>query len=205
MDYQGDTDGNLLRMKSTYPFRPPSGKPSSDTARLELSRTIGIRSPSDCVKSFSNIKDTVLDRGGPRYGRPSDRFGPPTALFNHALAVLQYDLDHLEALTPPKATISYAFELVSHSTGFFDDEVQREVKLRETLEALLPGGIKWKEKIAGGAIIPDGVWFQGSAVYMIFELKNEPGLGGDPSLQCLAVYSKIIQQKEVSPLPPSLW
>jgi len=199
MDYQGDADGNLLRMKSTYPFHPPSGTNSSDTARLELSRTLGIGSPSDCVKSFSNVKQTVLDRGGPRYGRPSDRFGPPTALFNHALAGLQYDLEHLEALTPPKETIPSVFELVSRSAGFFDDEEGREKVLREILKELLPGEIKWKEKMAGGAIIPDGVWFKGSAVYMIFELKNEPGLGGDPSLQCLAVYAKILQQKEVSP------
>jgi len=205
MDYQGDTDGNLLRMKSTYPFHPPSGKSSSDTARLELSRTIGIGSPSDCVKSFAAIKETVLDRGGPRYGRPSDRFGPPTALFNDALAGLQYDLEHLEALTPQKANISHAFELVSRSAGFFHIEDRREENLRETLKNLLPGESKWKEKMAGGAIIPDGVWFEGSAVYMIFELKNEPGLGGDPSLQCLAVYSRIIQQKEVSPPSSSLW
>jgi len=205
MDYQGGPDGNLRRMKSKCPFHPASDAFSSDTARLELSRTLGIASPSDCVKSFASVKKFVLDPGGPRYGRPSDRFGPPTALFSRTLAGLRYDLEHLEALTPPKETIPYAFQLVSYSAEFFDDEDRREQNLRNILKALLPGQSKWQEPMVGGAIMPGGVWFERCAAYMILQLKNEPGLGGDPFLQCLAVYSKIIQQKEVSPRSPSLW
>jgi len=51
--------------------------------------------------------------------------------------------------------------------------------------------------MADGAVNADRVWFEGFFVYLIFELKNEPGLGGDPFLHSLAVYSKIIRQKEV--------
>jgi len=205
MDYQGGPDDNLRRMKSKRPFHPASNMLLPDTARLDLSRTLGIASPSECIKNFSNVKETVLDPGGPRYGRPSDRFGPPTVLFNRALASLQYDLEHLEALTPPKETIPYAFQLVSRSAEFFDEEDWREENLRDILKELLPGQSKWQEPMAGGAIMPGGVWFERCAVYMILQLKNEPGLGGDPFLQSLAVYGKIIQQKEVSPPSPSLW
>ena len=176
-----------------------------DTARLKLSRTHGIASPSDCVQNAAGVQKTVLDPGGPRYGRPSDRFGPPVALFNNALAGLQYDLGHLETLTPFETAIPYAFDLVSRCTGFFDTEDQREKTLQDTLKALLPGESKWKEPIAGGTAKPNGVWFKGSAVYMIFELKNEPGLGGDPSLQSFAVYSKVVHRREVSPPSPPRW
>ena len=103
-----------MSVPSTNPLVNPP-----DTACLKLSRTIGIGSPSECVKSFAAVKDTVLDHGGPRYGRSSDRYRPPTALFNHALAGLQYDLEHLEALTPLKTTIPYPFDLISRSGNFF--------------------------------------------------------------------------------------
>ena len=142
--------------------------------------------------------ETVLSRSGPRYGRPSERFGPPTALFDSALAVLLYDLEHLEAFTPLSTTMPYAFELISRSTGFFDGGDVRGLNLRNVLTALLPGEIKWQHSMADGAVKPYGAWFEGSFVYMIFQLKNEPGLEGDPFLHGLAAYTKIIKQEKVS-------
>jgi len=54
-----------------------------------------------------------------------------------------------------------------------------------------------------GPVNPGGVLFEGTFAYLVFELKNEPGLGGDPFLQSLAVYNKIIKRKEVqSPSHP---
>jgi len=51
-------------------------------------------------------------------------------------------------------------------------------------------------------IKPDSIGFEGYFVDMIFQRKNESGLGGDPFLHSLAVYSKIIKQRQVlSPLP----
>ena len=96
-------------------------------------------SPYDCVKTSAAVKETVLDPSGRRYGRPSDQYGPPTALFDHALALLQYDLERLEALAPPDTTLPHAYDLVSHFAGFFDDEDARELIPQDTLEALLPG------------------------------------------------------------------
>ena len=154
-------------------------------------------SPSDCVKTSAAVKETVHDPSGPRYGRPSDRYGPPTALFDHALALLQYDLEHLETLAPPDTTLPHAYDLVSHFAGFFDDEEARELILQDTLEALLPGSNRWQQSMVGGTVKPGRMWFEGPFVYLIFELNNEPGLGGYPFLRSLAVYNKIIKQKEV--------
>jgi len=176
---------------------------SPDTVRLKFSQTLGgIKSPSDTVKNPNNLKAAVEAPGGPRYGRPSDRYGPPTALFDKALAVLQYDFDHLESLTPSTMNVRDAFDLVSLSAGFFSGEDVREVALRTPLQALLPDGGKWQEPMVGGAVKPDGTWLEGFFVYMILETKNEPGLGGDPFAQGLAVYTKIINQEQVLYPPP---
>jgi len=171
---------------------------SPDTVRLKLSRTLGgITPPTDRVKNPDNLEATVLTPGGPRYGRPSDRYGPPTALFDKALAVLHYDFEHLETLTPLGSTVYSAFDLISISTRFFSDKETREETLRDTLGALLPEWGRWQEPMVNGAVKPSGVWLEGFFVYMILEIKNEPGLGGDPFLQNLAAYGKIVEQEQV--------
>jgi hypothetical protein len=180
----------------TLPSHPPAC--SSDTAHLTFSRNLGGSfSPSDCVKSPSSIEKTVLDPGGPRYGRPSDRHGPPTTLFDRSLAGLQYDLEHLDALTPSETAVCNAHSLISHSTGFFGEEYARELFVRDDLASLLSGEGIWQQSTADGVAKPGGVWFEGPYVYLIFELKNEPGLGGDPFLQSLVVYNKIIKDEKV--------
>ena len=110
---------------------------------------------------------------------------------------MQYDLEHLEALTPPHTTIPHAYDLVSHSAGFFDEEDVRESTLQVILATLLSGSCTWRRSMADGTVKPGRVWFEGSFVYLIFELKNELELGGDPFLQGLAVYNKIIKRNEV--------
>lgn len=143
----------------------------------------------------------MLDPGGPRYGRPIHRFGPPTALFSEPLALLQQNLGHLESFTPDPEILDHAFNLIEISTGFFADEKTREDSLKTVLGSLLVGQNKWQQSIAEEgtkkSIKPDGVWLEGPFVYLIFELKNEPGLGGDPFLQGLTVYGKITAHDKV--------
>ena len=171
--------------------------PSAD--RRKFSQKVGAGPPpSDCVKNFANIKAAVTSSTGPRYGRPSDRFGPPTALFSKPLAMLRYNLEHLDKLTPDHGTITPAFDFVTTGAAFFDDEEKRGEVLQKLLKSLLGRDAQWQTPIAGGTAKPGGVWFEGPFVYLIFELKNEPGLGGDPLLQSLAVYSKIVPQEQVS-------
>ena len=181
----------------------PSCMFSPGVARLAFSRSLAeISSPSDCVKQFSTVKRTVENPSGPRYGRPSDRFGPPTALFNKELAILKHDLEHLETLTPDLPTVDNAFRLVCSSTEIYVSEEARKSRVQEILRQLLPGGGKWQEKVADGAAKPDGIWLKESFAYLIFELKNEQGMFGDPFLHTLIVYSKIVSQKNVTPSPP---
>jgi len=154
-------------------------------------------SPSESVKSHAAIGRAVNNPAGPRYGRPSDRFGPPTALFNKELALLRYDLGHLEAFTPDSVDINNAFVFTENAVEFFTDESKREAALRPILGELLPGKNQWQMPTSGGSARPDGVWLEGSFAYLVAEVKNEPGLGGDPFLQGLLAYSKILAQDEV--------
>ena len=141
----------------------------------------------------------MLGASGPRYGRPAHRFGPPTALFSEPLALLKYDLDHLESLTPEpdRTTSDRAFDLIVSAADFFHDEVARERSLKPLLRGLLEGRSEWQRPTTGKSAIPDGVWLQGHFAYLIVELKNESGLGGDPSLQGMISYGKIVTQEEV--------
>ena len=177
---------------------------SPSAVRLDFSEKIGGGPPpSDCVKNFANIKATVTGPIGPRYGRPSDRFGPPTALFSKPLAMLRYNLEHLDKVTPDHGTITPAFDFVTTGAAFFDAEEKRGEVLQRLLKSLLGCDAQWQTSIADGKAKPDGVWFEGRFAYLIFELKNEPGLGGDPFLQSLAVYGKMVPQNQVPSLFPA--
>ena len=88
---------------------------------------------------------TVTCDSGPRYGRPAEHSGPPTALFNKALALLRYELDHLDELTPSPVMMDPVFNLVTTATDYFQDEDAR------------------------GTVKPDGVWFEEPFAYLIFE------------------------------------
>ena len=172
------------------------------TERQDLSKAIKQGpSPSETVKSATAMKEAVLDPTGPRYGRPMHRFGPPTALFSPPLALLKYNLGHLESFTPNHAMLSHALDLIDISTAFFANENAREGSLKTILGHLLVGQSQWQSSIteegSKKSIKADGVWLEDSFVYLIFELKNESGLGGDPLLQGLTVYGKITAQDKV--------
>ena len=139
----------------------------------------------------------MLGNSGPRYGRPAHRFGPPTALFSKPLALLKYHLDHLESLTPDPVTLDRAFDLIVCAAGFFHDEDDREAGLRPLLQGLLVGKNEWQRSTTGTSGRPDGVWLQDRFTYLTVTLKNESGLGGDPYLQGMVSYGKIVTQEEV--------
>ena len=156
-------------------------------------------SSSETVKSAGAVNSTITR------GRPSDCSGPPTALFDKNLARLGYGLDHLEKLTPPESAMGLSsFNLVTTATDFFPDEAARKARSQRTLVELLGADIQLQVEIGGGVPAePEAIWFKCALACLIFELKNELGLGGDQFLQCPAVYGKIIEQGEVSPCFPS--
>lgn len=98
--------------------------------------------PSDSVKDSTSVRETVSRTVGPRYGRPSDRFGPPTALFDKALAILKYDLEHLEGLTPTLHHIDPAFQLVITAASFCGNEEERGKLLQTDLKSFLGASVK---------------------------------------------------------------
>jgi len=171
---------------------------SHRAARRELSKAIKqTASPSNSVKSASAVKDATIDPAGPRYGRPSHRFGPPTALFSKPLALLKYNLEHLESYSPDTSMLDRAYELIVQATDFFADECTRESALRLTLKKLLPGWSKRQGLTSDKTDKPHAVELEDFSAYVIVELKNEPGLSGDPSLQGLITYAKLITQPKV--------
>ena len=96
-------------------------------------------------------------------------------------------------LMPRPTDASNAFELVTTAVNFFENEDQRRGALEEIINALVGIDGMWPGEI-GAEAKPDGLWLEGSFAYLVFLLKNEPGLGGDPFLQGLATYGKIVKQ-----------
>ena len=67
------------------------------------------------------------------------------------------------------------------------------------IKGLLTGHGQWQAPIAGTSVNPDAVWLEGLFAYMIIEIKNESGLGGDPFLQGSVLYNKLGDEKVPSP------
>jgi len=167
------------------------------TARQELLNAIKqTASPSDSVGSASAVKDATTGLAGPRYGRPFHRFGPPTALFSKPLALLKYNLEHLESYSPDTQMLDNAFDLIVRATDFPEDEDSREDSLKLTLRKLLPGWDMWRWPTRR-MNKPRAISLEEFSAYVLVELKSESGLYGDPFLQGLIAYSKLITQPEV--------
>jgi len=74
--------------------------------------------------------------------------------------------------------------------------------LKSDLRALLPGDVKWQWSTVDKTAKPDGSWFHDIFTYLIVELKSEQGLNGDPFLQGLLTYGKILAQSTYFPYIP---
>ena len=93
--------------------------------------------------------------------------------------------------------LDHAFNFIVQAANFFADEEEREIGLKHFLESLLPGRTEWQRSTSGKSAKPSAVWLQGVFAYVVLELKNEPGLSGDPFLQSLITYAKLTTQDEV--------
>ena len=151
-------------------------------------------SPSESIKSFASIIAAVESPSGPRYGRPSDRFGPPTVLFSRELALLKYDLEHLNGLIPDSTGATLAFGLIERAAYLFSDEGERKAALQSILERLLVCNSQCQTLVADGS---DEAWAEETFARPIVGIGGGSGFGGDPFLQSLIVYSKALTQKKV--------
>lgn len=118
-------------------------------------------------------------------------------LFSEPLALLKYNLKHLELFTSDHTIMGDAYGLVTGSAGFFGAETSREAFLKLVLPKLLRGQNEWQRETSDKKAKSVGAWLEGTFSYLIVELKNERGLGGDPFLRGLVTYGKVIAQKEV--------
>ncbi|EJD00500.1 uncharacterized protein FOMMEDRAFT_159219 [Fomitiporia mediterranea MF3/22] len=69
-----------------------------------VSKIRRLPSPSEGIRDEAGIKQSTDENRGVHAHRPASNYGPPTALFNHALARLKHRLQHLDEqaeLEPP--------------------------------------------------------------------------------------------------------
>ena len=78
--------------------------------------------------------------------------------------------------------VDRAYNLVTSAAGCFADEALSESNLKGILPELLVGRSEWQKPTSDKRAKPGGVWPEGHFAYLIVELKNEPGLKGDPFL-----------------------
>ncbi|KAJ7764534.1 hypothetical protein DFH07DRAFT_811530 [Mycena maculata] len=157
-------------------------------AEVCAARSIAVRalsalpSPSTCS---TRPKDLYLHEGT-LAGRPFGRCGPPTAIYDSRLAGLSDALRSLETSVPvpTPSKLAWAISFIRLALDFYATEDQREKELRKLIDEVFPGA-DWQR--------PSTI-FRAEAIWdgQIFESKQERGNGGDPEIQCIGDYGKIV-------------
>ena len=159
-------------------------------------------SPSEGVGSEDKIKDWINENGVVHPHRPAGNYGPPTALFNPALAKLRHNLKHLDQVEEPTAgDLEWTHKLLVVCSNGFRRENTREGELKAIIDVLMDKPAKWQVSLEGRVAIPDAVWSNGfgdiDLIRMILELKNTDGVYGNATLQALLDYAKTLSQPKV--------
>ncbi|KAJ2912741.1 hypothetical protein MD484_g7677, partial [Candolleomyces efflorescens] len=150
-------------------------------------------SPSDTVKEASHIKALF---GAEQIYRNQ----VPVALFSPALAKLQQRLEENDAKLDSH-DVTRAHEYIGKAINFYTAEEDRENAIRTAIEGVLsakdnePTSLEsqWGERLAwADGIKPSKCWFANGFLSEVLELKNVPGVSGDPILHCIVDLSKII-------------
>ncbi|KIM45609.1 hypothetical protein M413DRAFT_24776 [Hebeloma cylindrosporum] len=150
-------------------------------------------SPSDIIGSVAKVNE-VFGGINPRIylGRPS---GAPAAIFNWALATLQHRLDHLEEVQVAPQDIGCAAKYLNVAIEFYDDERVRENAIKESIDVALGEEGSWNTQLNwADGIKPRCGWWHKGFLTTLLELKNTVGLAGNPILQAVIGYGKIISQ-----------
>ncbi|KAF8956121.1 hypothetical protein BDZ97DRAFT_1672053 [Flammula alnicola] len=152
-------------------------------------------SPSETIGSITKIRELLEGVNTRVYlGRPG---GAPAAIFNPALAALQRRLDHLDQVQVTCQDVTHATDYLNLAMKIYDNETARESAIQESVDAAvgLDGGwnveLNWADDIE-----PDCCWWHEGFLIMVLELKNVVGLDGNPLLQAIVDYGKIISQEK---------
>ncbi|KAF6743657.1 hypothetical protein DFP72DRAFT_1020092 [Ephemerocybe angulata] len=124
----------------------------------------------------------------------------PAALFNGPLGRLQqrFGSDWL----PDESTIQMAREYIALATESYPNEKDRQFAIKLPIEGMLGPATGWNKKLRfADDIEPDACWLTASGEFSctILELKNTPGLEGDPIFQCIADLGEIVASSRYDP------
>jgi len=153
-------------------------------------------SPSDLVHSSHKLADLL---GGEmpsiHLGRPG---GVPVAIFNPALASLQWCLDNLEEVQVTRSEVERAAKYLRCAVAFYEDEAHHQNAIKELVDEAIGEKGEWSHTLSwADNIKPDGSWWYDSFLLLVLELKNTLGLSGDALLQAVFDYSKIVSRDKV--------
>ncbi|KAF6750431.1 hypothetical protein DFP72DRAFT_1072434 [Ephemerocybe angulata] len=139
-------------------------------------------SPSEIINSPSEL--------GAFFAQNVYRNQVPAALFNDALGRLQQRLEKDDAI-PDEGTVEMASICIAQAMNTYDDEETYQNRMKLIVEEVL-GRATGKAGFADD--FEPGAWHWRSNGFfsMILELKNVPGINGDPIFQGIADLSKII-------------
>jgi len=153
-------------------------------------------SPSDTIASVPKIRELIEgDKAHVYLGRPG---GAPAAIFNPALAALQRRLDHLDQIKVTRQDVTHAMDYLNLAIKIYDDEAACESAVKESINTAVGRDGSWdKELDWADGIKPDCCWWHKEFIITLLELKNVVGLIGNPILQAIVDYGKIISQKKV--------
>ena len=178
----------------------PHGQSSFSFLHLDLSERIDSLcptfSPSDTISSIPKTRELVEGVNAHVYlGRPG---GAPAAIFNPALAALQRRLDHLDQIQVTRQDVTHATDYLNLAIKIYDDEAARESAVEESINTAVGRDGSWNTKLDwAGGIKPSCCWWNKEFIITLLELKNVVGLDGNPILQAIFDYGKIISQKKV--------
>ncbi|EGO20791.1 hypothetical protein SERLADRAFT_477272 [Serpula lacrymans var. lacrymans S7.9] len=120
-------------------------------------------------------------------------------MFSPPLAHLQRALAELGDLEVTEHDVSHASSFLSSTIMSYHNEDSRRNAIRQHVDHLMGEPGQWEERLDRvGNIQPDASWWQGEFPVTILKLKNAPGIGGDPFVQSLADYSKIVSDPQLA-------
>ncbi|KAJ7786021.1 hypothetical protein B0H16DRAFT_1708240 [Mycena metata] len=163
-----------LRQLRTFPKSPPPSTAVHDPSAIKLAHL-----------GTDKNTDTAI-----RAGRPANNRGPSVSLFSEPLAVLSEQISTPDSL--PRLSHSFLVDVEKFmrlATQFYATEDARIAAYTPFLNTLLGEG-QWESK--ANRAKPDARW----KARVIAEMKNEPGLSGDPRLQAEVSYRYVISSAE---------
>ncbi|KAF7366663.1 hypothetical protein MSAN_00924200 [Mycena sanguinolenta] len=170
------------------------------TARHAVAKRLRtLPSPSACPSDPQQL----FEHPGILAGRPFGRCGPPTSIFDTHLAGLNDVLHDLpDAVPVPSSTkIACALEFLRVSIHFYgENENAYDTPMEDLLRALAKDLFRlnngwWHDSVSSESTHGQGGSGSGLIAYglgWIYVLKPQKGVGGDPEVQAIAEYAKLL-------------